>query len=537
MHSVDYVSNGIRLPELLSGMTGNSQIDIPVTVEGRTSQKRHRCQILVTCEQSVSNAPLCYKQNSEKERICEAIVNEYAQNNPHLRQKLFVMSKNEFGVSKCVCSTLKPTLLPYPDMYDSADCSSFVAHFLHFEPLEISDQSPQILPSPSQVLQWGIGDCFDLATVLTSFLIGAGYDAFVVYGKAPEWVCNRDRSKTFDDINSSTDNPEAEEISRIVANLKKSGVVEESRSMNSLSQNRTFGSDDRQNDHVSKEQVHCWVLVRSNSRCPPGSADYFIEPSTGHHYQLSKCPYRALFAVWNSNNYWINTKEGDEIDHAEVLLESQHGWESVFLDRTSNQSINDKGSTNGRMPFDPPLSWVEPLSISETRFSFKYPNEGRRTIQYNKEKVELFSEGAQTQGVKKRITSFQDEMLLFPTQIVEYFGRNRNDSLQIRVRLPQYHCFQEIYLPQNKQSLQEWVEFAGERRRISFHSRGRSDGLELSQEVFGKDIMYLYSNRRDRLAQIQVEMIWVEEENAKMKGRLVFPSGDGNHNAIVTLIT
>ena len=529
------VSKGILL-EILSEMTGSFQIDIPVTVEGRTSQKRHRCQTLVRCEQSVSSAPLCYKKNSEKERICEAIVDEYVQNNPHLRQRLFIMCKNEFGVSKCVCSTLKPTLLPYPDIYDSSDCSRFVAHFLHYEPLEIPDQSPQILPSPSQILQWGIGDCFDLATVLTSFLIGAGYDAFVVYGMAPEWVCNRDRSKTSEDINLLTDNPEAEQISRIVANLKKPGV-EDSSSMYSLSQNRTLGSDDHQKDTASKQQVHCWVLVRTNSRCPPGSADYFIEPSTGHHYHLSNCPYRALFAIWNSDNYWINTKEGDEIDYAEVLLESQHGWESVFLDRTSNQRIDDRGSSNDRMPFDPPLSWVEPLSISEKLFTFKYPTEGRRTVQYNKEKVELFSEGAQTQGVKKRITSFQDEKLLFPTQILEYFGKNRNDSLQMRVRLPQFHSFQEIYLPQNKQSLKEWVEFTGDRRRISFHSRGRSDGLDISQEVFGKEIMYMYSNRRDRLARIQVEMIWVEEEKAKTMGRLVFSSGDGNRNAIVTLIT
>jgi hypothetical protein len=44
------------------------------------------------------------------------------------------------------------------------------------------------------VLSWGTGDSFDFAVLLTSYLNGAGYDAYVVYGNAPAWVTLRDQT-------------------------------------------------------------------------------------------------------------------------------------------------------------------------------------------------------------------------------------------------------------------------------------------------------------------------------------------------------
>lgn len=40
-------------------------------------------------------------------------------------------------------------------------------------------------PHAIQVIEWTVGDAFDFAMVLCSFLLGAGYDAYVVYGTAP----------------------------------------------------------------------------------------------------------------------------------------------------------------------------------------------------------------------------------------------------------------------------------------------------------------------------------------------------------------
>lgn len=40
----------------------------------------------------------------------------------------------------------------------------------------------------TQVLEWTVGDSFDFAMVLCSFLLGAGFDAYVVWGTAPGQV-------------------------------------------------------------------------------------------------------------------------------------------------------------------------------------------------------------------------------------------------------------------------------------------------------------------------------------------------------------
>lgn len=43
-------------------------------------------------------------------------------------------------------------------------------------------------------------NCFELAILLVSFLIGCGYNAFVVYGYATDIVCNNDLKKIKIDI-------------------------------------------------------------------------------------------------------------------------------------------------------------------------------------------------------------------------------------------------------------------------------------------------------------------------------------------------
>ena len=78
--------------------------------------------------------------------------------------------------------------LPYKDVYDADACADFVANYIQFEPLEDPLRPPSCLPSPTTVLDWRAGDCFDLATLLCSFLLGAGYDAYCVMGTAPRCV-------------------------------------------------------------------------------------------------------------------------------------------------------------------------------------------------------------------------------------------------------------------------------------------------------------------------------------------------------------
>ena len=47
---------------------------------------------------------------------------------------------------------------------------------------------PLVIPSPTSVLKWRAGDCFDFSITLCSLLLGVVYDAYCVSGFAPRYV-------------------------------------------------------------------------------------------------------------------------------------------------------------------------------------------------------------------------------------------------------------------------------------------------------------------------------------------------------------
>lgn len=102
---------------------------------------------------------------------------------------------NECGVHKFICTTLHPSLPPYPELYSLESCAMFVSEFLAYEPLVNPLHPPTHLPSPISVLAWQIADSFDASMVLCSLLLGAGYNAFVVMGYAPAHVTVNDQSQ------------------------------------------------------------------------------------------------------------------------------------------------------------------------------------------------------------------------------------------------------------------------------------------------------------------------------------------------------
>ncbi|KAK9845856.1 hypothetical protein WJX81_004417 [Elliptochloris bilobata] len=118
----------------------------------------------------------------------DAFERHFRDRHPH-RRPLYLAPLNEAGV----CSTLRPTRLGHPELFGLEGICRFVADFVTFEPLADPVQPPAHLASPASVLAWQRGDAFDLATVLVSLLLGAGFDAYVVMGYAPLAVTLNDQ--------------------------------------------------------------------------------------------------------------------------------------------------------------------------------------------------------------------------------------------------------------------------------------------------------------------------------------------------------
>lgn len=138
-----------------------------------------------------------YTENTTKEELVLEHVLEFEKQfsliyNPN--RKLLLSPVNECWVMKFICTSIRPTQLPYTELYEWDGCANFISNYLEYEELDVPDQLPDVIPSPANILTWQAGDSFDFSTVLCSLLCGSGYDAYCVYGAAPKYITTKDES-------------------------------------------------------------------------------------------------------------------------------------------------------------------------------------------------------------------------------------------------------------------------------------------------------------------------------------------------------
>ncbi|GMH37248.1 hypothetical protein BSKO_05121 [Bryopsis sp. KO-2023] len=254
---------------------------------------------------------------------------------PH-RRPLFLTPKNECGTAKFVCTTIRPTQMPYTELYELEGIINFVADFLHYEPLENPLHPPEYLASPMSVLGWQAGDCFDIAATLCSLLIGVGFDAYVVVGYGPRAIVVNDQTmmpftgfenkkksgnngqNQTNNSKSGTEKPPKYQIkprwvmeSKFIkeqteAALKKKEEEEKTILEQEAEKQKdlldSMRDDDGEDENKGKH-VHAWVMVAMGSR--DVSQSLFVEPSTGQTFPLDKSPYEGVEFLWNHLNFWV----------------------------------------------------------------------------------------------------------------------------------------------------------------------------------------------------------------------------------------
>lgn len=179
-------------------------LDEPEALDDQTDPKTTRCiqfsyvsahpyMIILQSD----NVPRSYIENTSKEELVLEHVLEYARQFKIIydpTRELLLAPINECGKRKFVCSSIRPTKMPFTELYSYENCAKFVADYLEYEELVVPNALPETIPSPANVLEWQAGDCFDFAIVLCSMLIGTGYNAYVVYGTAPKAITTKDES-------------------------------------------------------------------------------------------------------------------------------------------------------------------------------------------------------------------------------------------------------------------------------------------------------------------------------------------------------
>ena len=516
------------------------------TKDGRVNTKIKRIQ-RYRDDNEESSFPASYTSNSTQEELCleyvGSFVDQFSSVYPK-RNRPFVTAENECGVQKFVCTTVRPTLLPFPELYDYIECASFLAGFIHYEPLDPPEAPPPILASPNLTLKHHIGDSFDMAILLCSFLIGAGYDAYVVNGYAPRTVTLRDTANNPIPVNISS----ADTSSSKNSFKPQQGVVEEEKNpyqpinntvrtssflVGEAERKRLEGLDtfvlwipqgesaEKSNDVTSAAQdddskrAHAWVMIAAGRR--DIKQNLFIEATTGRSYSTLSSPYTHIESMWNHKNYWVNLAYDSKIEEIDFDLTNTSVWEYMFM-ADSEESVEGQEGQGGEedgllkdetgpeteespitheVTFDCPPVWSLPIELDRQAYLIRYPPTGRRTVYYRKSKVDFFARNMQPQSMVMRVTVYHDTERIMVQEIHEWF-ENRKDKMYKRIRF--YlggRRFIEYYHPGSLGEVKQWLEYPGKRRDVQFYIDGRLDRMYRREEIIGEKVSEYYEGRTD----------------------------------------
>ena len=517
------------------------ELEEPDILEPSEPAKIDRCDGFLA-----ESNPRCYTENTSKEELVNQHVDEYEHQFKVIYdplRKLLLMPKNEREVKKFICTTIRPTKLPYTQLYEWDKCAKFISDYLEYEELGDPTDFPVHIPSPANVLDWQAGDCFDFAIVLCSLLIGAGYDAYVVYGTAPKRITTKDESRmecpfetAIDDPTSSDDeyNDADEHLMEIPKedalrpvedfDVSQKAKPESQYDLAQHSKAKKAAEDairreneitddepdyEREDEH-GRNRIHAWVLIHKGKRDLQES--FFVEPSTGRRYNLDSAPYYSVEAIFNNRNFWINMEVKREIKDINFEFENDNTgeWEYVMINNDEKKGEDDDGSgeednaddgddggANAEEEvLDMPPPWSPKLMVAKDKFAEVCPK-GAKTLFYSKCKVEFFSDCQQVDGLVKRVTLYEDYKKLIIKEIRSEF-RHRRDKLIMRRRFPYKFKTIEHYESAKPDYWKKLIQVDDRMRKIYYYHH-RRDNLIYRCEVVGKKTLERFKGNPDRL--------------------------------------
>ncbi|XP_051485112.1 dynein regulatory complex subunit 7 isoform X2 [Apus apus] len=485
-----------------------------------------------------SQLPSLYHTNSLKEEKLLLVAEHFLQQYSHLcpdRKLLFLHPVNECGLQKFVSTTLRPTLLPYPELQHWDGCASFVSDYLTMEPLESPIAPPSKLYSPTTILKYQRGNCFDFSVVLCSLLLGAGYDAYCVHGYATRQMCSLDETLELCPLLMKPQEvpkygmksrikplPDQQSMFELQQEAKKKAETEAAQKNKGREEEQVTEVGKLKRDPWSGLRVHAWVLVLSGKREVPET--FFINPFTGNSHSTMDEHFLGIESVWNHRNYWVNMQDcrngckdlifdlGDTLRWEVMLSGSNRSLQQLsdaekekrFPDRTMDDMEKED------MSLDMPQSWVAPIQISPREFETRC-SQGRKVTLYKQAKLEKWAPYLNENGLVKRLTIYADSDYTEAVEVREWF-KNREDLLVMREVNKQTQVTTDYFSPGHLLSLkahsykslepksEHVMEFYHEARVDGLQKRvedvkemteyfvGRDDFLHVRQTVFGKRV-------------------------------------------------
>ncbi|XP_018332441.1 dynein regulatory complex subunit 7 [Agrilus planipennis] len=358
---------------------------------------------------------------------------------------------------KMVCTTIRATSLPYPEIQSWKEIAKFVGDYVDYEELENPIQIPPRLYSPNTVFLRHSGHSFEIATALASLLLGFNYNAYVVSGYATEDVAKRIMMRVDSPFPEFIEQEEvAEEIKvegkyalKPVRDLRSKFLLWlEQREIDKIKEKERKLEEERKrkieemekppHDDLYGWRVHGWVLVLRGREI---ETPMFIEPSTGYSHPIDSPLYVWIESIWNNTNYWVNMQENSEgIGSIDYDFTNTENWEHLLigepisfrqLDLPADMDEIEKETamilTEKHLDVPPP--WSSMIDIPHKVFRRRFPR-GKKETMYKRTIVEEFSDHAQVNGMVTKIYRFND-LDCSPSELrtIEELYEHRDDSM------------------------------------------------------------------------------------------------------------
>ncbi|NXB46819.1 DRC7 protein, partial [Leucopsar rothschildi] len=450
-----------------------------------------------------SHLPSSYKTNSQQEKELLQLADHFFQQYTHLcpdRKPLFIHPLNECGVQKFVSTTVKPTLLPFPDLYYWSGCASFVCDYLIMEPLKCPITPPSSLYSPTTILKYQRGNCFDFAVLLCSLLIGAGYDAYCVHGYATLEMCFLDQTQELCPLlRKPPEVPEEEDPNkyRIKYPLDPQSKFELQQKAKKEEETESAQEEEREEEVVTEVgmpkrdplhglRVHAWVLVLPGKRKVPET--FFINPFTGNHHSTTDECFLGIESIWNHRNYWVNMQDCRKgCKDLSFDLSDSICWEMMFSEskelsqsptESPNKDTDDMEKGEIDTSFEMPLSWVTQIRVSCREYENPF-SRGKKVILYDKAKLEKWAAFANEDGLVERLTVYADSDCTEELEVKEWF-KHREDLLYMREVNKQTQLITDHFRPGHPLLLKahSYTSLEPETgHTVEFYHTARVDGL------------------------------------------------------------
>uniref|UniRef100_A0A1A9WTN8 Dynein regulatory complex subunit 7 n=1 Tax=Glossina brevipalpis TaxID=37001 RepID=A0A1A9WTN8_9MUSC len=342
--------------------------------------------------------------------------------------------------------------------------------FLFFKSFSVIDVQPTRLISPSSLLRRRQGNSFEMATLLCSMLLGAGFQAFVVSGVARAETVECDLRETPYPYELPAAKIEEEQkpktttgskyklrpmpdlrshLEENMAELLRQKEAEEQKIKDEALQRTLEELELRPVDKYHFRRSHAWVLVLDNAPWatvqsvqkadagPTTLTARFFEPSTGFICETHCKQYILVDSVWSQYNYYVNKQEYQRVSEIRWDLRDTTDWEHILPGeppemRTyvvhSDENLADLvHPIEEEQHLDTIRSWVMKLHIGVKEFEERFPKL-EKTVYYKKAKHDRYSPYSQRTGKVMQLTLYSDDDYKEPTERWEFF-ENRSDKL------------------------------------------------------------------------------------------------------------